>query len=108
MLIMNTITDNKSIELTNAEEQLVYAMQLLGDKTRFKIFKLLMRNQEMCVTQIAAELGISVSAVSQHFRSFELIGLVGKERMGQKICYMLKNENMLVQELVGVVHKAKQ
>ncbi len=102
---MNTTTEKQSIELTNAEERLVYAMQLLGDKTRFKIFKLLMTKKDMCVTEIAAELGITLSAVSQHFRSFEMIGLVDKERIGQKICYMLKNDDLLVKELVHVASK---
>lgn len=102
---MNTITKKHPIELTNAEERLVYAMQLLGDKTRFKIFKLLMTKNDMCVTEIATELGITLSAVSQHFRNFEMIGLVDKERVGQKICYMLKNDDLLVKELVHVTLK---
>lgn len=98
-------THKKNLELSHAEERLVYAMHLLGDKTRFKIFKLLMTRKDMCVSEIAAELGITLSAVSQHFRSFELIGLVEKERMGQKICYILKNDDQLVKELTGMALK---
>ncbi|MEP7205135.1 MAG: metalloregulator ArsR/SmtB family transcription factor, partial [Candidatus Saccharibacteria bacterium] len=94
-----------SVEISKDEERLIYAMQLLGDKTRFKIFKLLLNQDEMCVTDIAHQLGISVSAVSQHFRNFELVGLVDKERMGQKICYILKTEDSLVKELLLVVNK---
>ena len=105
---MNATTEKQLIELTNAEERLVYAMQLLGDKTRFKIFKLLMTKKDMCVTEIAAELGISPSAVSQHFRSFELVGFVNKERVGQKICYILKHDNPLVDDLVHVVSRVKE
>lgn len=99
---MHTVTEKQTIELTSAEERLVYAMQLLGDKTRFKIFKLLMAKKDMCVTEIADELGITLSAVSQHFRSFEMLGLVSKERVGQKVCYVLKNDDLLVSELVHV------
>lgn len=99
------IFPKKSVKLSSQEERLIFAMQLLGDKTRFKIFKLLMSHEEMCVTDIAEELGISISAVSQHFRNFEQVGLVDKERMGQKICYMLKNDDDLVAELVTVVNK---
>lgn len=107
ILIMNIATNLNSVELTNTEERLTYAMQLLGDKTRFKIFKLLMTGQEMCVTEIATEIGISLSAISQHFRSLELVGLVDKERMGQKICYSLKKDDRLVSELVNIITKAK-
>lgn len=95
----------KNGELSVGEERLIHAMQLLGDKTRFKLFKLLMLRDEMCVTDIAADLNITVSAVSQHFRNFEMIGLVDKERMGQKICYMLKTDDALVKELVSVINK---
>ncbi|MEX0668816.1 MAG: winged helix-turn-helix domain-containing protein [Candidatus Saccharimonadales bacterium] len=81
-------------------------MQLLGDKNRFKIFKLLMTEKDMCVTEIAAELGISLPAVSQHFRNFEVIGLVDRERIGQKICYMLKSDDLLVKELIDIALKS--
>lgn len=95
----------KTVELSSAEEKLMYAMQLLGDKTRFKIFKLLMNNQELCVSEIAEQLGVTLSAVSQHFRNFEMVGLVQKERMGQKICYMLKADDALVDELLQMAQR---
>lgn len=91
-------------ELSTLEERYIRVMQILGDKTRFKIFKLLTTHDEMCVTDIAQELGITLSAVSQHFRNFEMAGLVDKERMGQKICYTLKNDDF-VNELVKLVIK---
>lgn len=93
------------LKLTTNEERFVFAMQLLGDKTRYKIFKLLMSRDEMCVSDIATELGVTVSAVSQQFRNFELVGLVDKQRMGQKICYMLKNDDDLVEALVKLTQR---
>jgi ArsR family transcriptional regulator, arsenate/arsenite/antimonite-responsive transcriptional repressor len=86
-----------------SDERLIYAMQLLGDKSRFKIFKLLIDSEDKCVGEIADELGISLSAVSQHFRNYEMIGIVDKQRTGQKICYMLKKDDRLVQELIDLV-----
>lgn len=105
---MNVLTQSRTVELTSADDRLIYAMQLLGDKTRFKMFRLLMTQQEMCVTEIAAELKITASAVSQHFRNFELVGLVEKERMGQRICYILKDNDPLVKELVGITVNDKK
>lgn len=93
------------MEINKDEERLIFAMQLLGDKTRYKIFKLLMTRDEMCVTDIAEELNVTISAISQHFRNFELIGLVDKERMGQKMCYMLKADDYLVKELAAMIKK---
>ena len=92
---MQTITNDK---LSSKENRIVHAMQLLGDSTRFKMFKLLNSDQDLCVSEIASRLGISPSAVSQHFKSFEMLGLVSKERTGQKICYVF-TEDSLVQEL---------
>ena len=102
---MKLFNEAKSIQITKDEERLIFAMQLLGDKTRYKIFKLLMTRDEMCVTDIAEELNVTVSAISQHFRNFEMIGLVDKERMGQKMCYMLKVDDYLVKELADVIKK---
>jgi DNA-binding transcriptional ArsR family regulator len=94
---------SRAQKLTNREERLVSAMQLLGDPTRFKIFKLLLSGKEMCVSEIAGELDVSVSAISQHFRIFELVGLVNKKRYGQKICYVLKGDDLLAKALIRIV-----
>lgn len=93
------MTTVQSTTLTLDENRIVHAMQLLGDSTRFKMFKLLSSNQDLCVSEMANHLGISASAVSQHFRSFEMLGLVSKERSGQKICYIFTNDK-LVSELI--------
>ncbi len=87
------------LRLNKREQRIVHAMQILGDATRFKIFKLLSSNKEYCVSDIATLLSISPSAVSQHFHKFEILGLVEKDRMGQKICYTLNKKDTLVQEL---------
>jgi DNA-binding transcriptional ArsR family regulator len=91
----------KALDITTIgakEQRIIHAMQLLGDSTRFKIFKLLSSKSELCVSEMAQQLNISPSAVSQHFRNFELLGLVEKQRTGQKICYVL-NDDPLVNEL---------
>lgn len=71
------------------EDKLVRLMQLLGDKTRYQMFKLVASNETLCVSEIAAKLGISASAVSQHFKLFEDNELVTRTREGQRICYKL-------------------
>jgi len=83
--------------LSPKENRIVHAMQLLGDSTRFKMFKLLSANEGLCVSEMAHRLGISPSAVSQHFRSFEMLGLVTKERDGQRICYVFTNDELVTE-----------
>ena len=81
--------------ISASEKRIVHSMQLLGDSTRYKMFKLLSSNQELCVSEMANQLGISPSAVSQHFRSFEMLGLVTKQRTGQKICYVFSDDELV-------------
>lgn len=94
-----------TVDLTRDEKRLVQCMQLLGDPTRYKLYKLIRsESDEFCVSELAEKLGITVSAVSQHFRSFELIGLVEKKRQGQKICYGLKKDNLFLDELNKIIN----
>ena len=95
-----------NLNLTRYDQRLINAMSALGDKTRYKIFKLILENKELCVSEIADRLNISVPAVSQHFRTFELIGLVDKDRIGQKICYKLKLDDPIVTMLVNNVRQS--
>lgn len=93
------ILSRKPQQLRKDEERLIQVMQALGDPTRFKMYKILRSNKMMCVSEIASELNISVPAVSQHFRIFELVGLVDKKRDKQKVCYILKSQNHLFERL---------
>jgi ArsR family transcriptional regulator len=92
---------NSTINLSADEEHLINVMSLLGDETRFRIFKILQSGNEMCVSEIAAALGVSVPAVSQHFKIFELTGLVDKQRYGQKICYQLKADDPIINNIIS-------
>lgn len=96
---MFTLTRHRT-KLSRQEEKLVSAMQALGDKTRFKMVKLMLADKQLCVSEIAEVLRISTPAVSQHFRILELTGLVDKERDGRRICYTLRQDNPLINELI--------
>lgn len=102
MLTTTQITKNRS-KLNSHNNRLEFVFQILGDKTRLKLFKLLAQKQELCVSEIAKVLDVSVSAVSQHFHLFEVNGLVDKKRMGQKICYELNLNDPLVQAINNVI-----
>lgn len=65
----------------------------LGDPTRFKIVQLLSTKQQLCVSEVAQEVGISTAGVSQHMRVLEQAGLVHPQRQGQRMCYQLDYDN---------------
>lgn len=64
----------------------------LGDASRFAIVKLLLARPELCVSEVAKQVGITTAGVSQHMRVLNEAGIVSPKRMGQKMCYQLKTE----------------
>lgn len=90
-------------ELASEEAAFPLAFQALGDPCRFKIFKVLMRNHDICVTDIANIFGITLSAASQQLRVLERLGLVQKTRMGQMVCYEINTENLITKQLIKLL-----
>jgi ArsR family transcriptional regulator len=75
------------------EQAAVFAA--LADPTRLKLVKLLCRQNEpnaLCVNALAALLGVTQSAVSQHLRVLRAIGLVKGERRGYRIHYFVNRD----------------
>ena len=78
----------------NIEEQAA-VFSALADPTRLKLVKLLCRQRApdaLCVNALAALLGVTQSAVSQHLRVLRSIGLVKGERRGYHIHYFVNRE----------------
>jgi len=75
----------------------------LGDPNRYKIMKILYRNEDVCVSEVATKIGISTAGVSQHMRILEQAGLVRKTRKGQKICYQVDETKPENNELINLV-----
>jgi DNA-binding transcriptional ArsR family regulator len=61
----------------------------LGSESGLKIFVLLGKTKMLCVSQIAREVGLSMSATSHQLRQLEASGLVRSIRKGRTICYLL-------------------
>lgn len=68
------------------------AFSALGDKTRFKLYYLLGSRPEICVSQLAKELGITPACVSQHMKILSDAKLVKRVRDGQRVCYEISIE----------------
>ena len=89
---MSTETPEKLQENTD-EQAAVFGA--LSDPTRLKLVKLLCRQREpdaLCVNALAALLGVSQSAVSQHLRVLKAIGLVKGERRGYQVHYFVNRD----------------
>ncbi len=64
----------------------------LADPTRLRLLQILARQPEerpLCVCALAARLGVSQPAVSQHLRVLRSLGLVQAVRQGPRVHYYL-------------------
>mgnify|MGYP000273003625 CR=1 FL=1 len=65
---------------------------VISDITRVKILFLLKRHEELCVTDFAKILNISMGVVSHQLNFLEKANLIDRTKMGQMVCYSL-NKN---------------
>lgn len=78
----------------------------LGDPTRLRLV-LALREQEMCVCDLAASLCISESAVSHQLRKLRDQSLVRSRREGQVVYYFLDDDHVAQLLDVGLVHASE-
>lgn len=80
----------------NIEEQAAI-FSALADPTRLRLVRLLCRQRysdALCVNALAAFLGVTQPAVSQHMRVLKSAGLVKGERRGYHIHYFINQETL--------------
>lgn len=84
-------------------DRLVLIYKALGDPTRLRI-AMALKNDEMCVCDLAALLGISESAVSHQLRRLRELALVKNRRDGQVLYYSLDDQHVADLIRVGLEH----
>jgi ArsR family transcriptional regulator len=77
--------------------------KVLGDQTRLKICLALAR-RELCVSDIAALLSLTESAVSHQLRLLKTMRLATFRREGKQTYYMLDDEHIEALIRLGVRH----
>lgn len=92
-----------------ATEQLIRLSLLfkaLNDPTRLRLVMAL-RDQEMCVCDLAAALSMSESAISHQLRRLREQSLVRTRRAGQVVYYALDDEHVASLLEVGLAHASE-
>ena len=84
-------------------EGLTEIFRVLGDPTRVRILDALSRT-ELCVGDLAAQLGVSESAVSHQLRLLRSARLVRARRNGRMIFYTLDDLHVLALFDQGLRH----
>lgn len=89
--------------INKGDNGLSMAFNALSDPGRLRVFGLLVEHHDVCVTDIAKVLSVSIPAVSQQLRFLEISGLATKCRKGKTVCYKIKNDDPLVKSLVKIL-----
>ena len=74
-------------------EQVAELFKLFGDSTRVGILCALSRH-ELCVSEIAAVLNMSVSAVSHQLRLLKQMSIIRSYRIGKSVVYTISNRHI--------------
>ena len=75
-----------------------------ADPTRVHILSLLLVRQELCVTEIAEEVGVSQSGVSHQLRLLKQMHLIKVRREGKNILYSLADDHVRTILEMGLEH----
>ena len=94
----------EKVEKNLPEEERVVEMagffQAFSDPTRLRII-LALAIEELCVCDITAVAGVSVSAVSHQLRYLRNLNVVKKRKQGKMVYYSLKDEH--IREVIRTV-----
>ena len=75
-----------------------------ADPTRVHILSLLLVRQELCVTEIAEEVGVSQSGVSHQLRLLKQMHLIKFRRDGKNLWYSLADDHVRTILKTGLEH----
>jgi DNA-binding transcriptional ArsR family regulator len=77
---------------SNDLEALVRIFKALSDQSRLRIIALLAEDRRRSVSEVANELGMSISSVSHHLSILGNLGFVGKKRNGKQVYHSLDDQ----------------
>lgn len=74
----------------------------LADPCRVRIVEMLAKQGDLCGTQLAEAMGVSVALLSHHGKVLEGAGLISKRKDGQH-SYCVLNRDLLAEAVRGLV-----
>lgn len=80
----------------------------LSDAGRLQIFNILLERNDVCVSDIANILGVSVPAASRQLTILEQAGLITRVRKGQMICFQIQTKNSIVKSIIRILKKGRK
>jgi DNA-binding transcriptional ArsR family regulator len=89
--------------IKNKESIFPLIFNVLGDKNRFQIFYLLAKYKNLCVSDLAYVLNISIPAVSQHLKILELGGLIIPQKQNKMMCYQINLNKKIIKDVLKLI-----
>jgi len=80
-------------------------LTLAGDKARIRILCTLFEYKDVCVTDIAESLQMSIASVSHHLQVLQGNELIVSHREGKNICYSLNKTPLIKYIRQFICHK---
>ena len=77
----------------------------LSDTSRLRILRVLLKNKDVCVSDMANILGVSVPAASHQLSVLETAGLVERLRKGKMTCFKIPVEDKTVKSIIDILNK---
>jgi len=103
MLSSSDIKKIKKFSLYPSKYGLDRVFSALADPTRLEIFRLLIGHKDLCVTDIAKILDLSLAAVSHQLTILEQSGLISRERVGKMKCFSISHKNPVLKSVKRVI-----
>lgn len=75
--------------------ELARSMKTAGDERRLRIICHLLKRKQLCVSEIAHDLKMSVATTSHHLQVMAEDDIVIAVRDGKRICYKLSDSDLL-------------
>ncbi len=107
MLGKKEILKNRKI-FSETDKRMALIFKVLSDINRYRMFRILLKQPQLSITNIAQILNISLSLASQHLKILTNTNLIQKERKGKKIFAKLEQSSPIVKLVVKTIQQSEK
>ena len=91
-------------EMEEKNFRVIQVLKTIGSPVRFQICRLLLKNDEMSVSELTDEIGTSQNQTSQHLKKCRDTDIVRYRHEGKQVIYRLKKPD-LVEEIINLARR---